>query len=292
MLLLLACTESDAPLRPPRRLRLPEDDIESADDTGDTAPPEDSDTEVDDARDEDDAEIVSASFPSTIACDGTDTAVVTVRNVGTATWTRGTGYKLGTVGDQDDLYPNDTRVWLAEGESVAPGDTHSFTAELSAPTATGTYTTDWQMVHEGVRWFGDTTAHVVSVECTGSHTEILPLPDHSWVVDAVDAANPGLIDQSCVDSGGNWRFLEAVVARLQIEDSRWGYNWKRGVVGDASQDVVDYHYGSGDHELSTEVYIIDMIVGHCGDDPQPGWTDVTEATREGGTVGMWSSYHE
>ena len=52
-----------------------------------------------------------------------------------------------------------------------------------------------------------------------------------------------------------------------------------------SQDVIDYHSGDGVSEESTEVYIIDMIVGHCGDDPQPGWTDVTQATEDAGTVG-------
>lgn len=300
MFLLLACTDAvglgTATL--PRNPR-DHDHPASAPDTG--SPPVDTGEPADEATatEEDDAVVVSATFPSSIACDGTDLAVVTVRNTGTATWTRDGGYKLGTVGDQDDLYPGDTRVWLAEGESVAPGEMHSFTAILSAPTTSGTYTTDWQMVHEGVRWFGDSVAGNVSVDCSGSSDgggggseDRLPLPDHSWVVDEVHAANPGLIDQSCVDSGGNWLFLEAVVARLQVEDPRWGYNWKRGVVGDASQDVVDYHYGSGERELSTDVYIIDMIVGHCGDDPQPGWTDVTQATLDGGTVGMWSSYHE
>lgn len=34
--------------------------------------------------------------------------------------------------------------------------------------------------------------------------------------------------------------------------------------------------------------IIDIIVGHCGDDPQAGWIDVTQATLDAGTVGMWT----
>ena len=71
-------------------------------------------------------------------------------------------------------------------------------------------------------------------------------------------------------------------------DERWGLNWKRGVIGDMSQDVVDYHYGDGPHEESTEVNIIDVIVGHCGDDPQAGWLDVTQATLDANTVGMWT----
>ena len=62
-------------------------------------------------------------------------------------------------------------------------------------------------------------------------------------------------------------------------DTRWGYNWKRGNVGDPSH---------GRHRLplrrraatkaSTEVYIIDIIGGHCGSSPSPSWNDVTGAT--------------
>ena len=34
--------------------------------------------------------------------------------------------------------------------------------------------------------------------------------------------------------------------------------------------------------------IIDMIVGHCGDDPQPGWLDQTQATEDAGAIGRWT----
>jgi hypothetical protein len=60
-------------------------------------------------------------------------------------------------------------------------------------------------------------------------------------------------------------------------------------VGDLSQDVINYYHGPGaPSEGSTAVYIIDMIVGHCGDNPQPGWLDVTEATAAGGAIGRWT----
>jgi hypothetical protein len=88
--------------------------------------------------------------------------------------------------------------------------------------------------------------------------------------------------------GGNNEFLYEVVRRLRQQDDRWGLNWKRGVVGDLSQDVVDYHYGDGVSEESTDVYIIDIIVGHCGDTPEAGWIDVTQATLDANTVGMWT----
>ena len=55
-----------------------------------------------------------------------------------------------------------------------------------------------------------------------------------------------------------------------------------------SQDVVDYHWGNGVSEGSTEVYIIDVITGHCGPNPKPGWVDVTKATLDKNEIGRWT----
>lgn len=113
-------------------------------------------------------------------------------------------------------------------------------------------------------------------------------PDEYDVVEQVAQEHPDWLLASCVKTGGNNEFLFEVVRRLRMIDPRWGLNWKRGMVGDLSQDVVDYHWGNGEPEESTEVFIIDIIVGHCGDDPQAGWIDVTQATADAGTVGMWT----
>jgi hypothetical protein len=118
-----------------------------------------------------------------------------------------------------------------------------------------------------------------------------PAPDGSAVVNAVAAEHPDWLMGSCVAQGGNNEFLFEVVRRLRMQDDRWGLNWKRGTIGDMSQDAIDYHYGEGVSEESTDVYIIDMIGGHCPEDgtpPQAAWIDVTQATLDGGTVGMWT----
>jgi len=82
---------------------------------------------------------------------------------------------------------------------------------------------------------------------------------------------PGLLANSCQEHGGTWEFMDLVVDRLRQIDGRWGFNCKRGNCGDISQDVVDYHYGTGQASGSTEVYLIDMIGGHCGPNPGPAW---------------------
>lgn len=242
----------------------------------------------------DDAAVVAVSFPTELACGEATTATVTMRNTGTTTWTRAAGYKLGAVGDQDDLITGDVRVWLDDADVVAPDGELTFDVPLVAPDAEALHTTDWQMVREGVAWFGEVTTADVDVACPENRTpdplpgEVLPLPDLSWVVDDVAYERPDLLANSCQDYGGTWEFLDLVVDRLREHDTRWGYNWKRGVVGDPSQDVVDYHYGAGPDEGSTEVYILDVIGGHCGPNPQPAWTDVTQATLDGGTIGTWT----
>jgi len=116
----------------------------------------------------------------------------------------------------------------------------------------------------------------------------LPLPDMSWLVRQVANDYPAALRNSCQSNGGTWEFMDRVVNELRRYDTRWGYNWKRGNVGDPSLDVVDYHYGPGADEGSTDVYIIDIIGGHCGSSPSVGWTDVTDVTLQSGTIGRWT----
>lgn len=100
-----------------------------------------------------------------LACNATAAGSVTVRNTGAATWTREAGYSLGAVDDSDPLHDGDPRVWLPDDASVPPDGTWTFDVALTAPGEAGTYTTDWQMVHEAVAWFGEITSADVIVEC-------------------------------------------------------------------------------------------------------------------------------
>jgi hypothetical protein len=118
----------------------------------------------------------------------------------------------------------------------------------------------------------------------------LPLPGYgASVVQAVAAANPGALRNSCQDHGGSWQFLDMVVDTLRTYDTRWGYNGKRGNANDPSHDVVTYHHGPGPDAGSTAVYIIDVIGGHCGPNPSASWGDVTDITYNSGTIGRWIS---
>tara|TARA_B100001123_G_scaffold449314_1_gene614139 strand:- start:21432 stop:22874 length:1443 start_codon:yes stop_codon:yes gene_type:complete len=111
------------------------------------------------------------------------------------------------------------------------------------------------------------------------------------VIQQVAIDNPGTLQNSCQEGSGNWTFMDLSVEALRNIDGRWGYNCKRGNCNDISHDVVDYYRGSGttrdDAQNSTSVTIIDIILGHCGANPQVAWIDQTEETANAGTVGRW-----
>lgn len=113
----------------------------------------------------------------------------------------------------------------------------------------------------------------------------LGLPEMGRVVEEVAARFPDALRSSCQEHGGSWDFLDRLVDELRTRDTRWGYNWKRKVVGDPSLDAINYHWGAGPDEGSTEVYTIDVIMGHCGDNPSPTWMELTD---ENGPGAMWT----
>ena len=116
----------------------------------------------------------------------------------------------------------------------------------------------------------------------GGEDPDLPLPDMSEVVADMAAAFPTQFANSC----GNTEWLEMLILELRTYDTRFGLNWKRGVVGDLSEDVVNYYYGPEDGEMeeSRLVYTVDVIGGHCGPSPTPAWNTVGI-----GPPGMWTS---
>lgn len=113
----------------------------------------------------------------------------------------------------------------------------------------------------------------------------LPLPNREAVAQEIARLYPGDLRSSCVDSGGNNTWLFRLVQRLRQEDSRWGLNWKRGRRGDLSQDIVTYNWGSEPDEGTRQIYVIDVIVGHCGSNPGAFWLNQTGV---GGADAIWT----
>lgn len=108
------------------------------------------------------ARIVSYTVPQVVAPLSTFTATVTVRNEGTATWTATSSYRLGACDDSDPFA--NYRQYLSGGDSIATGQTKTFTIQMTAPATPRLYRTDWMMLQEGVAWFGQKIDVEIDVE--------------------------------------------------------------------------------------------------------------------------------
>jgi hypothetical protein len=112
-------------------------------------------------------------------------------------------------------------------------------------------------------------------------------PNDSAVVRAVASAYPGALSHSCQPEGGSWEFMDRTVDALRSLNGRYGYNAKRGNMNDPSLDVVSFFRGPDGNNFqgSSDVYIFDLISGHCGPTPGVIWNDVTDITFDSGTLG-------
>jgi hypothetical protein len=126
----------------------------------------------------------------------------------------------------------------------------------------------------------------------------IPPPNMLHIVQQVVAANPGILTprRSCQEAqwGGDhvtgWEFLDKLVDALRLEDTRFGYNCKRGNCGDPSVDVIAYHYGPGPDEGSPNIWAWDVVTGHCGGGAAPNWSHITNVRGSGGgftSRGRW-----
>lgn len=97
---------------------------------------------------------------------------------------------------------------------------------------------------------------------------------------AIGAQYPGELGASC----GNNSWLFRVVQRLRSQDNRFGLNWKRGQVGDMSQDVITYNASEvpDDQANARHIYAWDVISGHCGGRPVPNAGNITNPNGAAG----------
>jgi len=112
----------------------------------------------------DNAAVVISTIPSSMLINEVVTVSVTMSNTGNTFWTGTDGYSLGAVGDSD--YFAAIRHPLGAGEIIAPGQQKTFTFTMTAPPATGTYPTDWQMVKNNTSFFGAIHSRQVQVTDT------------------------------------------------------------------------------------------------------------------------------
>jgi hypothetical protein len=84
-------------------------------------------------------------------------ATVTMKNTGTTTWTAAAGYRLAALIAGN---PWGDGVSLSNTESISPGSQKAFSVNVTAPLAAGAYGFQWQMIQNGVAFFGPATPTV------------------------------------------------------------------------------------------------------------------------------------
>jgi alpha-glucuronidase len=110
----------------------------------------------------DEATILKNDIPYSLDAGKDYKVTIQVLNTGNTTWTKAGLYRLGAVGDSDDLSPT-PRILLNDGDAIAPGQSKAFSFIIHAPATAGSYSTDWRMVKEGSHWFGDTLTRSTTV---------------------------------------------------------------------------------------------------------------------------------
>ncbi|MDO8682444.1 MAG: NBR1-Ig-like domain-containing protein, partial [Armatimonadota bacterium] len=162
------------------------------------------------------AAYMADGMPSTMQPGETRDVSVVMMNTGDTTWTNAGGYKLGGYGDSDPFAG--TRHEVDSAASVASFETYTFTFPFTAPSTPGTYHTDWQMVHESVRWFG----------------EIKPYKD-IVVSTAGGADNAQYISDTIPSTMAKGQQYTVSITMKNTGTTTWGKTagWRLGAVGDS-----------------------------------------------------------
>ncbi|MEV6415081.1 C1 family peptidase [Kribbella sp. NPDC051718] len=118
-----------------------------------------------------DAVFLSQAAPATLIVNEQRNVEVTMRNVGLGTWVPGS-YRLGSQQPQDNTIWGLGRVELAA--PVASGEETTFRFQITAPATPGRAYFRWQMLEEGVQWFGEQSVPIAVDVFTGAGQVAVP----------------------------------------------------------------------------------------------------------------------
>lgn len=104
----------------------------------------------------------------------------TFENTGNTTWSAGQGYAFSSIGGT--AMAAAMTVDLASAESIAPGASRTFSVEMTAPEAAGTYTHNWRMTKNGVQFGGGAYARIAVAEKNDARLIAETMPDGSALV--------------------------------------------------------------------------------------------------------------
>ena len=102
--------------------------------------------------------------PDTVIAGNTFSADITMNNTGTKPWTTDSSpHRLGAQDPQDNVnWAISNRIGLPS-EPINSGQSATFAGTFTATTTPGTYNFDWQMLEEGLGWFGAKCTKTITV---------------------------------------------------------------------------------------------------------------------------------
>jgi len=138
------------------------------------------------------AQFVSQSVPSSMTAGKQYTLSVTMKNTGAGTWHNLGGFVLTpTTSTYPSWLPNP--IYLNPNELLGPGQTKTFSFNVTAPSTSGTYTVGWRMEQLGVEKFGDFTPSVTIV--VGSSSTTYPTPTTTYATPTTSSSTSVVVQK-------------------------------------------------------------------------------------------------
>lgn len=113
-----------------------------------------------------DSQCQGYAFPSSMYANSQESVAVHWQNTGaetwSPTWTTSADYatipgriRMGSSDPQDNYTWQKSRVYMPAGTTVPLASTYTFGFDIISPSIVGKYSSKWQMLKEGVSWFGE-----------------------------------------------------------------------------------------------------------------------------------------
>ena len=228
--------------------------------------------------------VTQQDLPFTMELNETVTVSVTLKNVGTTTWTKASGYFLGSQNPQDNTTWGLNRVSLGDDDNILPNEEKTFEFDITAPAIAGNINFQWCMLQDGVEWFGAHTLNQIIVVGGGGNY----LDD----CDSTSDWNPEILSLNTADKIQGIGCLEFAGSStdefFKVFTSPYNSN------GDESNTVLQFWYYVSDISLLSEANQVE--IGSSGkpdaneyswslDGLKDGWNFIRLNTSDAGKIG-------
>ena len=116
--------------------------------------------------------VTQQNVPVVLGFSQKSTVNVTLKNIGSTTWTKASGYQLGSQNTQDNTLWGFNRVDLSDTDIILPGQEKTFQFEITAPNIAGNNNFQWKLIKEGLEWFGALTPNrIIAVGEGGNYLD-------------------------------------------------------------------------------------------------------------------------